>query len=219
MKFRLTLCLGFCLPLGGCVVLPHSYYLPVSTAGELQKTVCDEYGPPDTLLFESDGVWIAVWLLLMEYEQPTDFEIDLPGSYKPGEDYLVLGIRIVGAPESVVVVTSPEVSVRVHPAESRKYAFNSFYRTENVVEPSGQGTAQTEKRVYTDIDIGEQLVFAPLVGHFETVYRGDIWLDARNAESVELERMDFEINGRRFAIENVSFVRKRGAYYYPLVGC
>ena len=171
------------------------------------------------MLFESDGVWIRIWLQPMQYKNPTDFKIDLPSSYKLGEDYLVLGISIVGAPESVVVVMDREISMRVHPAESKKYVFNSFYRTENVAEQSGSETPRYEKRVYTEIDVGERLVFAPRARHFDTVYWGNVWLEAHSSDAVELERMDFEVNGRPFAIEHVNFIRKIGVYYYPIVGC
>jgi len=207
-----------CFLLSGCLVLPESYYLPVSDTGELEKAVCEKYGPNNSILFESDGVWVRVWLQQLRYRKPTDFKIDLPSSYKIGEKYLVLGISIVGAPDSVATVPDQEISVRVHPADSKTYDFNSLYRTENIAEHSKPGTAQLEKRVYTESEVGGQLVFAPRERHFDTVYRGDIWLDAEDSESVHVDKIELEINGSNFAIEHLSFVKKTGVYYYPM-GC
>lgn len=206
------------LLLSGCLVLPESYYLPVSNTGELEKPVCGKYGPSNSILFESDGVWVRMWLQQQRYRKPKDFEIKLPSSYKPGGKYLVVGISIVGAPDSVAVVKDREISVRIHPAQSKKYAINSFYKTENIAEQSEPGTSYYEKRVYTEIQVGDQLIFAPREGHFDTVYWGDIWLDASDSDSVQVERLEIEINAMKFEIEQVDFVKKFGIYHYP-IGC
>ena len=207
---------SFCLLSSGCLVLPEFYYLPISDAGELEKPVCDAYGPSNSILIESDGIWVRIWLRQERYTKSKDFEIDLPGTYKLGEKYLVLGINIVGAPDSVAVVRDREISVRVHPAESKKYAFNSFYRTENIAEYSESGTSRYSKRLYTEIEVGDQLSFVPREGHFDTVYWGDIWLDADDSRSVRVDEIEIEINGRKFVIEHVDFIKKSGVYYYPI---
>jgi hypothetical protein len=205
-----------CLLLSGCLVLPESYYLPVSEAGDLERPVCGAYGPSNSILIESDDVWVRMWLQRERYKKSKDFDVDLPSSYTLGEKYLVLGINIVGAPDSVAVVPDQEISVRVYPAVSKKYAFNSFYRTENVAEYSESGAFLFSKQVYTKFRIGDQLVFSPREGHFDTVYWGDIWLDVDDSESVHVERIEIQINARKFAIENVDFVKKSGVYYYPV---
>jgi hypothetical protein len=218
LRMRSSIYLAFCLLLSGCLVLPESFYLPVSDTGQLEKPVCGKYGPYNSILFELDGVWVRIWLRQERYKKQKDFKIDLPSRYKIGEKYLVLGVSIVGAPDSVAVVKDREIGVRVHPAESKKFAFNSFYRTENIAKQTEPEIYQQERRIYTDIQVGEQLVFAPREGHFDTIYWGDIWLDAQDSESIQMDHIEIEVNGRQLAIAHVDFVKKTGLYDYWL-GC
>jgi hypothetical protein len=187
-------------------------------------------GPKDALTIEEDGVFIDFWLRKMSFED-TDVNVDLPINYQAGNEYLVLGVEIGVEPGNFAIMHNQELRFFINSADSKKYKFNSFfwqypkfYKSETVAHWGDY---------YTGIKFGEKLeVISELPAvrcHFGSeelpcpdkmgiIYRGAVWLDVDDADSVRMDQIEIGVNGRKIEIEHIDFTNKTDVSMYHMCG-
>jgi len=148
----------------GCIVVPESYYSPVSATGEVQRAACDTFGPRNSLVVEDEGVAVSITLGKRRYKESEEFSLDLDADYHPGNKYLVLYVGFEVGPNRFAVLPDQELTFSTNTSDSKKYKFNSLVRN----------NWHDSQPTYTDVAVGERLEHVPRKGNYSTRYWGTL---------------------------------------------
>lgn len=218
---RHLICATFCSLLCSCIALPESYFLPVSDVGQLQRAACGTYGPNDSITIKEDGVSIHFRLGKMSFKN-ADVNVDLPSNYQARNRYLVLRVVIEVEPGNFAIMHNQELNFSVNSSVSKAYKFNSFFNHRGKYFQSETFAGWDGN--YTGMKFGERLDFISSESGHDNMwesrrsffYRGDVWLDVNDADSVRVDPIEIEVNGRKVEIGYIDFIKKSGVYVYPL---